>query len=124
MLANYFLNRLPSDGICYWDLIFTDGPEERDSSAAAVAACGLLELASQLPLLDPQRSVYEHAAAGMILTLAERYFANDAAPGAGLLAHAVYHKPNRIGVDESCVWGDYFYLEALARLTRIWKPYW
>lgn len=124
VLANYFLNRLPSDGICYWDLIFTDGPEERDSSAAAVAACGLLELASQMPLLDPHRSIYEHAATGMILTLAESYFAKDAAPGAGLLAHAVYHKPNRIGVDESCVWGDYFYLEALARLTRIWKPYW
>jgi unsaturated chondroitin disaccharide hydrolase len=60
----------------------------------------------------------------MILTLAESYFAKDAVPGAGLLKHAVYHKPNRIGVDESCIWGDYFYLEALTRLTRIWKPYW
>jgi unsaturated chondroitin disaccharide hydrolase len=124
VLANYFLNRLPADGICYWDLIFTDGPEERDSSAAAVAACGLLELASRLPLLDPLRAEYERAAAGMVMTLSEHYFSDDGAPGAGLLRHAVYHKPNRIGVDESCIWGDYFYLEALLRLNRIWEPYW
>jgi hypothetical protein len=124
VLANYFLNRLPADGICYWDLIFTDGPEERDSSAAAVAACGLLELASRLPLLDPLRAEYERAAAGMVMTLSEHYFNDDGVPGAGLLRHAVYHKPNRIGVDESCIWGDYFYLEALLRLSRIWEPYW
>jgi unsaturated chondroitin disaccharide hydrolase len=124
VVANYFLNRLPADGICHWDLIFTEGPEERDSSAAAVAACGLLELAASLPLLDPLRAEYEHAAAGIVMTLAEHYANQDAAPGAGLLRHAVYHKPNRIGVDESCIWGDYFYLEALVRLTRIWEPYW
>jgi unsaturated chondroitin disaccharide hydrolase len=124
VLANYYLNRLPPDGVCYWDLIFTDGPEERDSSAAAVAACGLLELASRLPLLDPLRAEYERAAAGMVMTLSEQYFNHGGAAGAGLLRHAVYHKPNRIGVDESCIWGDYFYLEALTRLTRIWEPYW
>jgi unsaturated chondroitin disaccharide hydrolase len=124
VLANYYLNRLPADGICYWDLIFTDGPEERDSSAAAVTACGLLELASQMPLLDPLRSTYEQAAAGMVITLSEHYFAHSDTPGKGLLDHAVYHKPNRIGVDECCLWGDYFYLEALTRLTRLWKPYW
>lgn len=124
VLANYYLNRLPADGVCYWDLIFTDGAEERDSSAAAVAACGLLELASRLPLLEPLRAEYERAAAGMVITLSEHYFNHDGVPGAGLLRHAVYHKPNRIGVDESCIWGDYFYLEALTRLSRIWEPYW
>ncbi|WP_306392189.1 glycoside hydrolase family 88 protein [Telluria beijingensis] len=124
VLANYYLNRLPADGICHWDLVFTDGTQERDSSAAAVAACGLLELARNLPLLDPLRAEYERAAAGMVLTLSEQYFAHDGAPGAGLLRHAVYHMPNHVGVDESCIWGDYFYLEALLRLTRIWEPYW
>jgi hypothetical protein len=124
VLANYYLNRLPADGICYWDLIFTSGVEQRDSSAAAVAACGLLELASRLPLFDPLRAEYERAAAGMVITLSEQYFNQDGAPGSGLLRHAVYHKPNRIGIDESCIWGDYFYLEALTRLSRIWEPYW
>ena len=124
VLANYYLNRLPADGICYWDLIFTEGSEERDSSAAAVAACGLLELARALPLLDPLRADYENAALGMVATLSERYVQQDAPPGGGLLKHAVYHKPNKIGIDESCIWGDYFYMEALVRLTRIWEPYW
>jgi unsaturated chondroitin disaccharide hydrolase len=32
--------------------------------------------------------------------------------------------PNRVGVDESCIWGDYFYFEALVRLSRVWRPYW
>jgi hypothetical protein len=125
VLANYFLNRLPEDGICYWDLVFTSGDEERDSSAAAVAACGLLELSKNLPLLDPLRGVYERAALGMVQELSSHYANTDAAPGTGLLRHAVYHKPQGMGVDESCIWGDYFYLEALVRLTRgAWEPYW
>lgn len=124
VLSNYYLNRLPADGICHWDLVFTSGPEPRDSSAAAIAACGLLELARQLPLADPLRATYQRAAAGMVRTLAADYADTSGTPGAGLLKHAVYHKPNGVGVDEACIWGDYFYLEALVRLTRTWRPYW
>ncbi len=124
VLANYFLNRLPEDGICYWDLIFTSGAEERDSSAAAIAACGLLELAGKLPESDPLRPSYRAAALGMVGELSANYVNTDHAPGGGLLKHAVYHKPHRVGIDESCIWGDYFYLEALVRLTRNWQPYW
>jgi unsaturated chondroitin disaccharide hydrolase len=123
VLANYYLNRLPEDGICYWDLIFTSGAEERDSSAAAIAACGLLELANSLPLLDPLRGDYQQAALRTVRQLAEHYQGADT-PGGGLLRHAVYHKPHGIGVDESCIWGDYFYLEALLRLSRGWASYW
>ncbi len=48
--ADYFLAHLPADHVAYWDLVFGDGSgEERDSSAAAIAVCGLLELAEQLP---------------------------------------------------------------------------
>jgi unsaturated chondroitin disaccharide hydrolase len=124
VLSNYFLNRLPQDGICYWDLIFTSGPEPRDSSGAAIAACGLLELAQHLPLADPQRARYERAAAGMVATLAADYADTSGTAGSGLLKHGVYHKPNGVGVDEACIWGDYFYLEALVRITRTWRPYW
>lgn len=124
VVANYFLNRLPADGICYWDLIFTSGAQERDSSAAAIAACGLLELASKLPASDPLRAAYQGAAHGMVTELSQHYLITDGAAGSGLLKHAVYHKPNGIGIDESCIWGDYFYLEALVRLKRDWKPYW
>jgi unsaturated chondroitin disaccharide hydrolase len=36
--------------------------------------------------------------------------------------------PSTIGptrsVSMSCIWGDYFYLEALMRLRHAWQPYW
>ena len=124
VLANYYLNRLPQDGICYWDLVFTSGSEERDSSAAAIAACGLLELAPRLAPGNPLRDSYQAAAVGIVQELAQHYLNQAAAPGSGLLQHAVYHKPHGVGVDECCIWGDYFFLEALVRLQRDWQPYW
>jgi hypothetical protein len=123
-LANYFLNRLPADFVCCWDLIFTDGETHRDSSAAATAVCGLLELARQMPLTDPDRETYEAAAFAITSSLIQNYAAKADDPCDGLLLHGVYHMPNKVGVDECCIWGDYFYLEALMRLTRIWEPYW
>ncbi|WP_239986706.1 hypothetical protein [Cronobacter sakazakii] len=42
----------------------------------------------------------------------------------GLLKHSVYHLASNKGVDECCSWGDYFYMEALTRLSQSWKLYW
>lgn len=123
-LANHFLNRLPSDGICCWDLIFADDDgTPRDSSAAAIAACGLLELAKALPAADPRRDTYAGWAWRIVQELGTRYLAPVEGSNA-LLLHAVYHMPNGAGVDEACIWGDYFYLEALMRLRNVWTPYW
>jgi unsaturated chondroitin disaccharide hydrolase len=123
-LANYFLNRLPDDHICYWDLIFTEGAEERDSSAAAIAACGLLELAKYLPLTDEYKRIYENAALQIIAFLAERYTTIQCPESNGIILHAVYSKPDNKGVDECCIWGDYYYFEALVRLIKEWRVYW
>lgn len=123
-LTNYFINRLPEDLICYWDLIFTEGNEPRDSSAAATAVCGILELLRHLPDTDPDKAQYQRAARGMMGQLILAYATQDNDPGTGLLKHGVYHKPKSIGVDESCIWGDYFYLEALVRLSKPWRSYW
>jgi len=122
-LAHYFLNRLPEDFVCYWDLCFTSGPEERDSSGAAIAACGLLELAKALPAMDPLRRTYENAALKIVGSLAKNYTATLPESN-GLLLHGVYSKPGKAGVNECMSWGDYFYLEALTRLKKSWKPYW
>jgi unsaturated chondroitin disaccharide hydrolase len=114
--ADYFLDHLPADRVAYWDLVFTDGSgEHRDSSAAAIAVCGLLELGG-----DRYR-----AAAGRILgSLIERY-AGRRPDSDALLLHGVYDKPKGIGVDEGNLWGDYFYLEALTRVTRPgWTNHW
>ncbi|GIO65879.1 glycoside hydrolase family 88 protein [Paenibacillus cookii] len=123
-IANYFLNRLPEDFVCYWDLIFTEGPEERDSSAAAIAVCGLLEAAAHLPLTEPLKRKYENAALKILESLIENYMTTDVPESNGILLHAVYSKPGNNGVDECCIWGDYYMHEALVRVTRDWKPYW
>ncbi|MET0425847.1 MAG: glycoside hydrolase family 88 protein [Actinoplanes sp.] len=113
--ADHFLAHLPADGVAYWDLEFTDGSgEERDSSAAAIAVCGLLELGGDR---------YLTAAARILAALIDGY-ATGGEPGA-LLRHGVYDKPKGIGVDEGTLWGDYFYLEALTRVTRpAWTNPW
>ena len=54
-ITDYFIQRLPADRIPYWDLTFIDGDEPRDSSAAAVAACGILEM---LPFLPEEKAAY------------------------------------------------------------------
>jgi unsaturated chondroitin disaccharide hydrolase len=123
-LVHYFLNRLPPDLVCYWDLAFVDGSQERDSSAAAIAACGLLELARALPAADSRRRPFENAAAAIAASLAELYAASGRELSNGLLLHGVYNKPAGEGVDECCIWGDYFYLELLARLQLSWRCYW
>ena len=51
---NFYFTRLPDDLVPYWDMIFTTGTEEpRDSSSAAIVACGLLEAAKYPPMKPP-----------------------------------------------------------------------
>lgn len=123
--ADYFLAHLPADHVAYWDLEFTDGSaQERDSSAAAVAASGLIELADQLPS-GPHSGGYRVAAANILASLISGYATADDPRSNALLLHGVYDKPKGIGVDEGTLWGDYFYLEALTRATRPdWSDPW
>jgi unsaturated chondroitin disaccharide hydrolase len=123
-LARYFLNRLGEDLISYWDLVFTEGNEERDSSAAAIAACGLLELSAALPVSDPDRRPFENAALHIVASLAASYTTASVPASTGLLLHGVYGKPQGNGIDECTSFGDYYYTEALVRIVRGWKPYW
>jgi unsaturated chondroitin disaccharide hydrolase len=123
-LARYFLNRLPSDLVAYWDLCFTEGNEERDTSAAAIAACGLLELARVLPLADPDHRLFENAALHIMASLTRSYTTADQPASNGILLHGVYAKPQGRGVDECTIFGDYFYTEALVRIVQGWRPYW
>ncbi|MGC5167554.1 glycoside hydrolase family 88 protein [Luteimicrobium sp. DT211] len=127
--ARYFLAHLPADGVPVWDLMFgVDSGEPRDSSAAAIAACGLDELAGHLEDGGEEaaaRATELRAAARRILAaLVEGYAPADGASDA-LLLHGVYDRPKGVGVDEGTLWGDYFYLEALVRAARPeWTPYW
>ncbi|SEJ86927.1 unsaturated chondroitin disaccharide hydrolase [Deinococcus reticulitermitis] len=122
-LADYFLVNLPEDGVVYWDFAFRDGDgEEKDSSAAAIAVCGLHELAKWLP--EAEARPYRDAAADILTSLCQAYAATPGGSSNALLLHGVYGKPGGDGVDEANLWGDYFYLEALVRHTRDWSLFW
>jgi unsaturated chondroitin disaccharide hydrolase len=123
--ADYFLEHLPADGVPYWDLVFTDGSgAERDSSAAAIAVCGLQELAARLPE-GPAAQRYRDAADRILVALVRGYSTIDRPESNALLLHGVYDMPKSVGVDEGNLWGDYFYLEALVRATNpAWRSYW
>lgn len=124
-LANFFLNRLPQDYIPYWDLIFKDGDgEEKDSSSAAILLCGLLEFLKILPLVDEYRMFYENASKNILFSLTQSYLAKNIENSNGILLHGVYSKPHNKGINEHCIWGDYFYFEALVRFIKDWKIYW
>ena len=123
--ADYFLDHLPADHVAYWDLIFNDGSnEERDSSAAAIAVCGLQELARCLPD-QARRQRYQVAAETILSSLVENYSTCEHPTSNALLLQGVYSKPQGVGVNEGNLWGDYFYLEALTRVSQPdWRIYW
>ncbi|WP_270607800.1 glycoside hydrolase family 88 protein [Enterococcus thailandicus] len=124
-VADYFISQLPKDQVAYWDLLFNDGSgQERDSSAAAIAVCGLLELAKQLPLSDPKHEEYEAVAIKIIQALAQKYTSKKSEHSNGLLLEGVYDKNSNKGVNECMIWGDYYYLEALTRLAKSWYSVW
>ena len=123
-IAAYFLDRLPPDGICYWDLTFGDDDgQERDTSAAAIAASGLLELCDHVAQDDPDHRRLRDAALGILATLTSRYVSTDPDED-GILRQGVCHRPLGLGVNECCLWGDYFYLEALVRQDAFWSSFW
>lgn len=128
-VTGYFLDHLPSDLVPYWDLEFGEGSEEpRDSSSASIAACGMLEMAKYMDESDA--ACYVSIAKKIMESVVEHYAVKDLQESNGLVLHSTYSKKSPYntctpeGVDECNIWGDYFYMEALTRLSKDWNPYW
>ncbi|MDF2924149.1 MAG: glycosyl hydrolase, family 88 [Paenibacillaceae bacterium] len=103
-LARRFLAELRGDAVPVWD--FRLPPKEsprKDSSAAAIAACGFLELARQ----DPEGGWREQAERSLTALASADYLDGDAAT-AGMLKHSN-------GREVYTIYGDYFFMEALAQ---------
>lgn len=126
--AAFYLEKLPDDMIPYWDMIFTEGEEPRDSSSASIVACGFLEAAKYLP--GEEAAKYRKLAAQMLKSLADNYAVKDFTKSNGLVLHGTYSKKSPYntctpaGVDECVSWGDYFYMESLTRFVKDWEMYW
>lgn len=142
--ADFYLEHTPVDGIPYWDTAapglahlgdylgrpanpFND-LEPVDSSAAAIAAQGLLRLGRYLINKGDGAGGRRYFQAG--LTVADTLFAepylSTASSHQGLLLHSVYHRPNgwdyiprgkKVPCGESSMWGDY-HLRELALVVR------
>lgn len=121
--ANYFIEHLPEDNICYWDLSLTESDTHKDSSAAVIAACGLLELANHIPNSDLGRKYYIEEAFKIVNELFVNYFDGEL-NSSGYLKHSVYNMNKKRGIDEYCTWGDYFFIELLSRLKSFHINYW
>ncbi len=124
-VTNYYLNRLPADFVCYWDLIFQDGCDQsKDSSSTAIAICGMNLMSQFLPEVHPFKQVYLYARHAMLGSLIDNYTEARTNGITALLNEGVYSWHSGKGVNEGNIWGDYFYLEALIRFKKNWKMYW
>ncbi|HEU0120547.1 MAG TPA: glycosyl hydrolase [Bryobacteraceae bacterium] len=143
--CDFYIAQTPTCGVPYWDtgapgLAKLDGYLDRpadpynqhepvDSSAAAIAAQGLLRLGR----FTGERRYFQAGLTVAQTILGEPYLSTD--PGhQGLLLHAVYHRPNgwdyipegqQVPCGESCMWGDYHVRELALYLQRLAgdKPY-
>lgn len=128
-VTDYFIEHLPEDLVPYWDFDFDTGSSEpRDSSAGVIAVCGMLEMAKRLP--ENEARYYTAAAKRILKAVMDMCAVESAQQSNGLLLHGTYARKTPTnschngGVDECNTWGDYFYMEALTRLTKNWELYW
>jgi unsaturated chondroitin disaccharide hydrolase len=88
-----------------------------ESSAAACAAGGLIMLASLVGDDELGQRYHSHAEA-TAARLCEPEFVAHEEDWEGVLKHGSYHESKQLGVDESVMWGEYFFVETLARVVQ------
>ena len=119
--ADCYISRCPEGLVPPWDFDVPPGPDRiDDSSAAAIAASGLWDLAALVESREPARAQrYRNATLTILDSLcSDRYLAWNTPGWEGVLKHAVYHFHKKLGVDESVMWGDFFFLEAVHKVLQ------
>ncbi|MCI1777271.1 MAG: glycoside hydrolase family 88 protein [Paenibacillus lautus] len=123
--ARYFIEHLPEDHVAYWDFdVPIEAGTPRDSSASAIAACGMLEILEHLEEEDGNKGLLTDAVEKSMISLVNHYSTIGEAAEEGLIKHGSYYVRGGIGPDDYMIWGDYYYLEALLRLTEGIPGYW
>ncbi len=117
-VADYFIDNLPDDYIPWWDNKDPDIPNTiRDSSAAAIASAGLVELGTLVK--DPvAKEKYSTAARNILSSLCSPAYLTSGSNSYGILRHATWKKPADPQADTTLIWGDYNFLEALLRYQK------
>lgn len=117
-LADFAINdpSMPADGIPYWD--YGAPGEERDSSAGAIMASGLVELSQFVG--GENGAEYRTFAVKQLASLSSSaYFSEGDEIGHFLLKHGVGAKPAGSEIDVPLCYGDYYFLEGLLRVCNL-----
>ncbi|WNS44139.1 glycoside hydrolase family 88 protein [Paenibacillus sp. MMS20-IR301] len=122
-VAHFFLTRLPEDQVPAWDFRAPSEIRElRDTSAGSCAASGLLLLAGQVE--PSEADVYRNGALRITESLYRNYGTWDNADEEGLLLHGTSNYPEDRNIDVPLIYGDFFYVETLARIKEAGPYYW
>jgi unsaturated chondroitin disaccharide hydrolase len=117
-IADCFIAHLPADRLSYWDLQAPDIPNApSDSAAGAIAASGLLELARTIG--DAASASYWRAGLALLDQLIAACLSRGVPDQDGILLHATVDLPHHSAVDESTIYGDHYFLEALCKALLV-----
>ncbi len=112
-IANYFMANIPQSGLIPVDFRQPADVAWEDSTAAAIAACGLIELAKLTE--GRQSGLYLNSALKMLTALTEKSFNwNEDEDNLLTKCTAAYHDKKH---EFSIIYGDYYFLEALMKLV-------
>lgn len=120
-LAGYFWEHLDDD-LCLprWDFVFKNNKEEPlDASAASIAASGMLLLSKMLEQNNQkdQSELWKERSKKIIEALVKHCFYKNMEEY-GLIENVTVDKPRNSGVNESSMYGDYYFMESLYRLIN------
>lgn len=113
--ADYYITNMPSDGVAYWDFRSPDVPNTyRDTSAAATAASGMLQLARIAPAGEGAK--YRATAELILNSLTSSTYLAEGSTSRGIILHGAAYVPRKNAQpDNSLIYGDYYFLEAMNR---------
>ena len=113
-ITDKYLSLLPEDMVPYWDFDDPEIPDvSRDASAAAIVASALVELSGYVG--GEKGAGYLASARKMVNSLYENYRGGDSCPA--FLLHSTGHRPAGSEIDYSIIYADYYFIEALLRLS-------
>jgi len=120
--ADWWLENIPADGVAPWDFDAPIGGElsrsQVDTSASAIAAVGLFNLA-EMSTSAARRKGYIDCALRTMDSLTSRYLGEGEDEWEGILRGGVYHIHKDLGVNESVMWGEFFFVEALQKARAL-----
>ena len=117
-IARMLLERLPEDGIPYWDFDSPDAPDsQRDASAGAIMASSFIELAGFTQDKQLSKNLMKMAEKQIRTLASDEYLAQPDRNGYFLLKHSVGSYPSNSEVNVPLTYADYYFLEALLRIN-------